>query len=147
MWELLKLDPKLSTKQPFGAPDFVVALAGSAGCTQRTTTRLERRLNLLRGQGPTICGKCLAAKNEHFLSVPPHLRGVLVAELHVLCRLRGERPRLTTADELVAYLGESCPGLLDALALEWYYQKKPGSPKELRPEYAKGKDPWEWLER
>ena len=50
--------------------------------------------------------------------MPPPMRGQVISAVHVLCRLRGERPTLETADQLRAYL-EGCGGLLTKLGEEF----------------------------
>ena len=50
--------------------------------------------------------------------MPPHLRGLLIAQLHVLCRLRGEAPELHTPEQVREYL-ERRGGLLEGLRAAW----------------------------
>lgn len=55
------------------------------------------------------------------------MRGLLIAQLHVLCRLRGDGElQLQTADELTDYLSERCDGLLGLLQAEWWDGWEPG---------------------
>ena len=60
-----------------------------------------------------LSGRAVAKLPE----VPPHLRGQIISAIHVLCRLRGERPTLETPEQLRAYL-EGCGGLLTKLGEE-----------------------------
>ena len=115
MWELLKLDPSQAKRRLDVGEDFVLALL-STRCAPSTTQHLEARLALLRAPGPSISGKAVAELE----GVPPHLRGALIAQLHVLCRLRGEAPALETVEAVRAYLEDTCTGLLDQLRGEWY---------------------------
>jgi len=89
---------------------------------------LRARLATLRRAGPDVSGKCLDG-------VPNHLRGATLAQLHVLCRLRGEAPTLHEAGALRAFLADGCGGLLGRLDAEWYEEKE-GGKRELRAEYA-----------
>ena len=83
--------------------------------------------------------------------VPAHLRADTIAHLQVLCRLRGDAPRLETPADLEGFLDGACGGLLAALRREWYdADADPAEPAPenkgdgaarggaLRPEYAKG---------
>ena len=79
-------------------------------------SRLDARETLLNSPGPSVNGRAVA----DVAGVPPHLRGMLITQLHVLCRLRGESPPLDTADEVERYLERSCGGLLTALRTEWW---------------------------
>ena len=85
-------------------------------CTQATAERLAAQLQLLRSPGPTIKGAAVAGVP----GVPPHLRGLLIAQLHVLCRLRGDTERFDTPEQLVHYLSVTCDGLLARLHDEWW---------------------------
>ena len=52
--------------------------------------------------------------------LPQHMRGMLISQLHVLCRLRGEPVQLLHTAQLTAYLSTTCGGLLEQLYAEWY---------------------------
>ena len=52
--------------------------------------------------------------------LPPHMRGTLVSQLNVLCRLRGEPVQLVQTAQLTEYLSTTCGGLLERLYAEWY---------------------------
>ena len=62
----------------------------------------------------------------------------MLAQLHVLTRLRGETPELHDGPSLDAYLGGACAGLLDQLESEWYHVPDGATKRELRDEYAQG---------
>eukprot|EP00966_Prymnesium_polylepis_P077556 1796840-Prymnesium_polylepis.1 len=94
LWELLKLDPAQAKRQLAVGPGFVLALLGTR-CAPSTVRRLEEQMRLLSAAGPRINGKAVAETE----GVPPHLRGQLISQLHVLCRLRGEAPELSTATQ------------------------------------------------
>ena len=115
LWDVLKLDPTLSQRQLQVGADFVLALVQTR-CTQRTADRLRAQLHILRSPGPTISGAAVAGVP----GVPPHLRGLLIAQLHVLCRLRGEAVDFDTPEALVKYLYDGCDGLLGRLQDEWW---------------------------
>ena len=69
------------------------------------------------GVGPLgLPGSAVAELPE----VPPHLRSQLRAQVHVLCRLRGEAPALHTSAQLREYLQAGCGGLLSRLTGEWW---------------------------
>ena len=123
---LQKLDPKQLAMQPFDAADFSVALARAARCAPSTAALLESRLRLLRAEGPRVAGGCFAADETEGCgtraAVPAKLRADVTARLHVLCRMRGATPHITTPADLADYLNGSCDGLLDALQREWYPQ-------------------------
>ena len=154
MWRVQKLDPRLQAKQPFDASDFAVALARAARCAPATAARLETRLALLRTAGPRVSGGCFEAPAGGAAGgavVPAHLRADTIAHLQVLCRLRGDAPRLETPADLEGFLDGACGGLLAALRREWYdADDDPADPAPenegdgaarggaLRPEYAKG---------
>lgn len=129
-WELLKLDPAQATRRLATGHRFVLALLATR-CAPSTMARLEERVKLLSAApGPTIDGRAVAETQ----GVPPHLRGHLIAQLHVLCRLRGEAPELRTAAQVHAYLETRCRGLLTRMRAEWWRDEERG---ELRPEYDK----------
>ena len=135
MWDTLKLDPTLAQRQLDVGADFVLALAATR-CSEATHQRLQAYLAILRRPGPTISGAAVAS----LPGVPPHLRGLLIAQLHVLCRLRGDVVALETADQLTSYLTTDCEQLLDRLRDEWWLdgQWQPaGSKPMLRAAYTK----------
>ena len=78
--------------------------------------------------------------------VCPLMRGGLVSQMHVLCRLRREPEQLLTSEQLVAYLGR-CGGLLGKLEEEWYVADEGGDgggkqrKRQLKPSYAQQKQP------
>jgi hypothetical protein len=67
-------------------------------------------------QEGALLGSSIAGLPE----VPPHLRGQMMAAIHVLTRLRGDAPTIQTPDQLRSYLETDCQGLLTKLALEWW---------------------------
>jgi len=137
MWDVLKLEPSLAHRQLAVGADFVVALAETR-CSRHTATRLREQLELLCTPGPTISGGAVAG----VAGIPPHLRGVFISQLHVLCRLRGECADFTTAEQLTAYLDQTCEGLLGRLREEWWeggrWEKdEDGRKPTLRAAYSK----------
>lgn len=141
LWDTLKLDKIEQGKRPTGyLPAFALSLAQSR-CDPATAARLEARLAVLSAPGPQISGKSLLGVE----ALPPHMRGGLVSQMHVLCRLRGEPEQLMTSEQLVAYLGR-CGGLLDKLEEEWYVADDGGEAgaqrkRQLKPPYAQQKPP------
>ena len=134
LWDVLKLDPTLSQRQLQVGADFVLALVQTR-CTQRTADRLRAKLHVLRSPGPTVRGAAVAGVP----GVPPHLRGLLIAQLHVLCRLRGETLDFETPEALITYLSDDCDGLLGRLQDEWWESGWTEDPKPvLRDVYSKG---------
>jgi len=128
MWELLKLDPAQAKRRLEVGHEFVLALLRTR-CSL-TAERLEERVRLLTAPGPKINGKAVAGLE----GVPPHLRGALIGQLHVLCRLRGEAPVFDTTEVLRDYLEGSCGGLLLKLQAEWWADAPGG---KTRPQYDK----------
>lgn len=128
MWELFKLDPAQARRRLEVGSSFVLALLRTR-CAPSTVRRLEERVRLLSAAGPSLRGQAIAEVE----GVPPHLRGQLMAMLHVLCRVRGEAPELHTAEQVSAYLEVKCGGLLTRLRAEWW-DEATGEP---RPEYTK----------
>jgi hypothetical protein len=129
MWDTLKLEKWLQGKAGAGYhPHFVVALA-AVRCSPSTAATLSRHLErLLVPSSVSINGKALVGLSK----IPPAQRGVVISNLQVLSRLRGETAlELTQAPQLQAYLEESCSGLLTALYDAWYDEA--GS---LRPAYT-----------
>jgi len=135
MWDTLKLEKSLQGKAPCGyLPSFVVELAGLRSAPA-TAAALKRRLAQLHTDGVAINGKALVGVPR----LPNHLRGVLISQLHVLARLRGERLELQEPTQLIDYLERDCGGLLTLLHAEWYEE---GDGDVLRAEYAPpGKGP------
>ena len=132
MWDVLKLDKVLGGKRTAGyMPAFTVALAKTR-CSAVTAETLQARLDRIFVEGAPINGKALVGVPM----LPNHLRGVLISQLHVLLRLRGETLPLEKPAELVAFLGERCGGVLDKLKSEWYVAGAEGGKPELRAEYA-----------
>ena len=115
LWELLKLDPTLSQRQLQVGPQFVLALVRAAGAPQLADQLASQLSALVEEEGPTLRGSAVAG----LAGVPPRKRGELIAQLHVLCRLRGDTPLLETPEQLESYLNLSCEGLLDALVAAW----------------------------
>ena len=139
-WELLKLDPAAAGRRLEVGHGLVVALLRTR-CAPSTADAIEARIQLLSTDGPQISGRALADLEE----VPPHLRGSLIAQLHVLCRLRGERPTLQTSEELRAYLSGPCRGLLGRLQAEWWESSSEGKPA-VKEQYSKAASS-AWLHR
>ena len=139
LWDTLKLDKIEQGKRPTGyLPAFALSLARGR-CAAATAARLEARLAVLSAPGPQISGKSLLGVD----ALPPHMRGGLVSQMHVLCRLRGEPEQLMTSEQLVTYLGR-CGGLLDKLEEEWYVADDDGGTqrkRQLKPSYAQQKPP------
>ena len=139
-YEVLKLDPSLAHRRLEVTPDFVLALMRTR-CAADTSAFYDAQLRLLRQAGPTISGSAVAQLKD----VPPHLRGQIIANVHVLCRLRGEAPMLETAEALEEYLEGRCGGLLTKLRREWWGaepgagedDEEEGKARELRPMYTK----------
>ena len=143
LWEVLKLEPSLAQRRLEVGTPFVLALLGSQPAAAGIVARLEEHVSVLQAEGPTLLGSAVAGLDE----VPPHLRGQLISQIHVLCRLRGETPSLETPAAVRAYL-QSCDGLLTKLTGEWWavegLEPAPaagGEPRwvgrELRPAYVK----------
>ena len=135
MWDTLKLDKLQQGKRGTGyLPAFALALA-RARCGGATARRLEARLAALGAPGPEISGKSLVGIEL----LPNHMRGTLMSQVHVLCRLRGEPVPLLSSEQLSAYLG-SCGGLLERLVAEWYEEEEaPGKKRQLKPPYQQQK--------
>ena len=132
----------------------MLGLLGAAG-QPGLASSLRRQLDVLASTPPAAISGAAVARLD---GVPPHLRGPLIAQLHVLCRLRGQAPTLESAEELSSYLGR-CGGLLEKLEAEWWEQedreeshgeprrsaadaqaKRQRSPqRKLRPEYMYAK--------
>ena len=51
-----------------------------------------------------------------------HLRGRMIAAVHVLTRLRGDVPFVETPERLRSYLETDCEGLLTNLADKWWVE-------------------------
>ena len=74
--------------------------------------------------------------------LPQHMRGMLISQLHVLCRLRGEPVQLLQPAQLTAYLSTTCGGLLEQLYAEWYVAEagvdagSASCKRELKPVYT-----------
>lgn len=145
LWEVLKLGSEEGgSRRPLEVgPRFVLALLGTQPAAAAVLARLEAQLSVLQAAPPlSVPGSAVAGLPE----VPSHLRGQLMAQLQVLCKLRGEAPELGSAAAVRAYL-QSCGGLLDKLQVEWWaveaLERGPGDEKpkwvgkELRPPYIK----------
>uniref|UniRef100_A0A7S3TAI6 Poly A polymerase head domain-containing protein n=1 Tax=Emiliania huxleyi TaxID=2903 RepID=A0A7S3TAI6_EMIHU len=145
MWQSLKLASLFAPdgawcgvggaarRTPGYLPDFILELAGTR-CERPTLLRLREQLQLLQRDGPPISGEALGA----LPSLPPHLRGTMIACLHVLCRIEGAIAPLSDKASLRSFLEEHA--LLDALDAEWYVDAGEGKEKgckgrELRPQY------------
>ena len=136
VWEILKLDPAQAKRRSAVGYPFVLALLRTR-CAQNTVDQIDLRVRLLCLPGPrALSGKAIAQLE----GVPPHLRGSLMSQLHVLCRLRGDCPTLETAEQVREYLDGQCGGLLAQLEQEWHA----GPDGELRECYGK-KASSEWL--
>ena len=132
MWDTLKLEKEMAGKRAPGyLADFIVAMAASRS-TPESAADLRTYLALLRVDGPPISGKCLPPPT----TLPPHLRGAFISQLHVLCRLRKSKQPLQSPEELVDFLKHGCGGLLELLEAEWYAPEGSEQNRELRPEYA-----------
>jgi hypothetical protein len=135
MWDTLKLEKWLIGKAGAGYhPQFIVSLAGARASGKTRTALSERLERLLTAEGVAINGKALVGLPK----IPPPLRGLVISQLQVLTRLRGDGPslgELSKADQLEAYLEERCGGLLTKLYGEWYED----GGKQLRPAYAPSK--------
>lgn len=135
MWDTLKLGAKPSAGY---LPRFIVGLSVGR-CEDATAAALGARLERLLVDGPAVSGKCLDGAPQ----LPRHLRGTMISQLHVLCRLRGWDSELNEAAQLLA-LSERCGGLLGQLEAEWYTDDGSGG-RQLRREYelqqAKAKVP------
>ena len=129
MWELLKFDPALAKRRLSVGPRFVLALLRTR-TAPGTMRQLERRARTLSRPGPRVSGRAVSELAE----VPPHLRGIFIAQVHALARMRGDAPSaLETGAQLRAYLDGDCEGLLQKLCTEWY--EEPGG--ALRAQYHK----------
>ena len=129
LWDTLKLDKIQQGKRGTGyLPAFVLALA-RARCAPASAAALERRLAALSAPGPEISGKSLVGVEL----LPPHMRGQLMSQLHVLCRLRGEAVPLVQSEQLVQYLAGPCDGLLERLYDEWYEEEEAPAPAGSAP--------------
>ena len=116
LWDTLKLDKIQQGKRGTGyLPAFTLALARQRS-SAATAARLEARLEALSVPGPEVSGKSLLGIEL----LPPHMRGTLVSQLNVLCRLRGEPVQLVQTAQLTEYLSTTCDGLLERLYAEWY---------------------------
>ena len=132
MWELLKLDPSQAARRLDVGADFVLALLRTR-CSPATMRQLEARLAVLSRDGPRLNGKAVAGLE----GVPPHLRGTLLAQIHVLCRLRAETPLLDTPERVAEYLDGHCNGLLSSVREEWLEPHAEGEKPQLREAYGK----------
>ena len=128
MWDVLKLEKGLQGKAPSGYyPHFAVALAGLR-CSEPTRVSLRAQLDKLLKPGVAINGKALVGMGPR---LPNHLRGVLISQLHVMTRLRGDAIDIAKPDQLTGYLEQASAGLIERLYAEWY-----DDDGELRPDYA-----------
>ena len=125
VWEVLRLDATKATQHKRGAgPEytpFALALA-RVRCGDAFAGRLQRRLSALQavetaaGGGPPLSGRSL----ETLEWVAPRQRSSLLTQLNVLCRLRGDADEaVAQPQQLVRYLHEQCPGLLEQLRAGW----------------------------
>ena len=119
LWDTLKLDKIQQGKRGTGyLPAFALALARQR-CSAATAAQLDARLAALSAPGPEVSGKSLLGIEL----LPPHMRGTLMSQLNVLCRLRGEPVQLVQTAQLTEYLSSTCDGLLERLYAEWYVDK------------------------
>ena len=105
-----------------GISAFVLALARQR-CSAATAAQLDARLAALSAPGPEVSGKSLLGIEL----LPPHMRGMLMSQLNVLCRLRGEPVQLVQTAQLTEYLSSTCDGLLERLYAEWYVDRADGA--------------------
>ncbi|KAL1528983.1 hypothetical protein AB1Y20_010304 [Prymnesium parvum] len=134
MWELLRLEPRLPAAEV--GPEFTLGLA-RARCSPATSDALARRLRLLSAAGPQLSGRAVAGLEE----VPAHLRAQLLAQLHVLGRLRGDTSTLETAEELREWVQAHFGDLLLELEAEWC--EWVGGERRVREEYtARASQAW-----
>lgn len=104
LWELAKLDPSLAQRRSAVGARFAFSLLAAAGEVE-LAQRCEAQLRVLSSAAePTLSGKAVAA----LPGVPARWRGQFLADVHVLCRLRGDTPRLETGEDLKRYLDEGC---------------------------------------
>lgn len=106
MWDMLKLDKVLQGKRtPGHSPEFIVELAAQR-CAPSTAIQLRAGLQRLMVDGPPISGSSLVGIPH----MPNHMRGVVISQLHVLMRLRGESAVIEKPEQLVQILTERCGG-------------------------------------
>ena len=141
LWSVLKLDSSLAQRRLEVGPDHVLALLATQPVASEYASRLGLHTRvLLQGATPRVLGSAVSELPE----VPPHLRGLLITQLQLLCLLRGETPSLTTAAEVRSCLG----GLMGKLTDEWWAEQVGGRAEEqgseprwvgsaLNPEYEK----------
>ena len=141
LWSVLKLDSSLAQRRLEVGPDHVLALLATQPVASEYASRLGLHTRvLLQGATPRVLGSAVSELPE----VPPHLRGLLIAQLQLLCLLRGEAPSLATAAEVRSCLG----GLMAKLTDEWWAEQVGGRAQEqgskprwvgsaLNPEYQK----------
>ena len=116
LWSVLKLDTSLAQRRLEAGPHHVLALLATQPVAAEYASRLGLHTRvLLQGATPCVLGSAVAGLPE----VPPHLRGLFIAQLQLLCILRGDAPSLTTVAEVRSYLG----GLMGELANEWWAEK------------------------
>jgi len=148
LWDVLQLDPS-STRRRKGAPDpqLVIALLVAAAVVSSVSSRTSAPVSFLEeasetvrriqadllllsssGEGRRSTGNFGPQPHEGALlggsvaglpEVPPHLRGQMMAAVHVLTRLRGDTPTIETSDQLRTYLQTDCNGLLTELTKAW----------------------------
>jgi len=117
MWDVLKLEKCLQGKAPSGYfAHFAVALA-SLRCSAPTKASLTSQLERLHVPGVTVNGKALVGMGPR---LPNHLRGVLISQLHVMARLRGEQVDIAEPEQLKQYLEGASAGMIERLYEEWY---------------------------
>ena len=113
LWSVLKLDGSLAQRRLEAGPEHVLALLATQPVASEYAARLRRHTRvLLRGTPPRVLGSAVSELPE----VPAHLRGLFIAQLQLLCLLRGEAPSLATAAEVRGYLGS----LMGKLTDEWW---------------------------
>ena len=119
LWSVLKLDSSLAQRRLEVGPDHVLALLATQPVASEYASRLGLHTRvLLQGATPRVLGSAVAELPE----VPPHLRGLLIVQLQLLCLLRGEAPSLATAVEVRSCLG----GLMGKLTDEWWAEQAGG---------------------
>lgn len=138
LWSLLHFDPWSARRSLSSDPRWVMAMLAAASRSSSSTDQslvalkmvreLEANADILlscdgkgRFVGPSPRGGAFLGRSVANLpEVPPHLRGQIIAAVHVLSRLRGDAPIIETPDDLRTYLESNCDGLLTKLSDEWW---------------------------
>jgi len=152
LWNLLHFDENSARRSLSSDPRWIMAVLDVASSCSIKTPRSLVALSTVRnlqanietlltcnseGQlvGPSPQGGSLLGRSvANIPEIPPHLRGQMIATVHVLSRLRGDAPIIETSDDLRTYLEINCDGLLAKLSDEWWDGGIKGT---IRPPYAK----------